>query len=368
MIGSFGLIGTLFVALGAVLLAYSESVVELSERYDSLVAVGDADFIPFTVTSAMTAPVFIYYELTNFYQNHRRYVASRDDGQLSLGDGIATGAGAYSSGCDPWYESSYVSGGAVKTNYQLYPCGLVARSVFNDTFTASVQKANSNTRQFLAMDKSPGTISWKDDVEVKFNQASPSFVPSGSSTPLIETVDMWLLKTFPPQICLPSSPFVRPVSNPVATKTLSSGMKIVDCDFSLSSPTCNFENPCTGDFAPQKNSGGYGVNNAQFINWMRTAGLSTFRKLYARIDQNLDEGDVVYIGVQSNFPVQSYGGTKSIVLSTATWAGGKNGFLGITYIVVGGLALIFTIVYAILHFRKPTRLIDIDYLDWGESH
>jgi hypothetical protein len=363
------LIGALFVALGAVLLAYSESVVELSERYDSRITIGNADFISFKVASAMTAPVFIYYELTNFYQNHRRYVASRDDGQLSEGNGIETGAGAYSSNCSPWSESRYTSEGDKKnTSYQLYPCGLVARSVFNDTFTASVQRADRQSREVLSIDTSPGTISWKEDVEVKFHQADPKFVPSGSSRPLIESVDMWLLKTFPPQVCLPVSPNVPPRRIPVASRKLSSGMSVVDCDFTLSTPTCKFESPCIGDFAPQTNAGGFGINNAQFINWMRTAGLSSFRKLYGRIDQNLNEGDVLYIGVQSNFPVQSYGGTKSVVLSTATWAGGKNSFLGITYIVVGGLCIIFTIVYAILHFRKPTRLIDIDYLDWGESH
>lgn len=30
----------------------------------------------------MAAPVYFYYQLANFYQNHRRYVKSRSDGQL----------------------------------------------------------------------------------------------------------------------------------------------------------------------------------------------------------------------------------------------------------------------------------------------
>jgi len=38
--------------------------------------------------------VFIYYELENFYQNHRRYVKSRDDKQLlgnkKIADGVNT--------------------------------------------------------------------------------------------------------------------------------------------------------------------------------------------------------------------------------------------------------------------------------------
>jgi len=30
----------------------------------------------------MIAPVYVYYQLDNFYQNHRRYVKSRDYKQL----------------------------------------------------------------------------------------------------------------------------------------------------------------------------------------------------------------------------------------------------------------------------------------------
>jgi|TARA_B110000971_G_C19688775_1_gene354473 hypothetical protein len=30
----------------------------------------------------MKAPVHLYYQLDNFYQNHRRYVKSRDDKQM----------------------------------------------------------------------------------------------------------------------------------------------------------------------------------------------------------------------------------------------------------------------------------------------
>ena len=36
-----------------------------------------------TVPEKMKAPVYVYYELDNFYQNHRRYVKSRSDSQLS---------------------------------------------------------------------------------------------------------------------------------------------------------------------------------------------------------------------------------------------------------------------------------------------
>lgn len=35
-----------------------------------------------TIDDKMAEPVYFYYKLTNYYQNHRRYVKSRNDAQL----------------------------------------------------------------------------------------------------------------------------------------------------------------------------------------------------------------------------------------------------------------------------------------------
>lgn len=72
----------------------------------------------------MGPPVLFYYQLTNFFQNHRRYVASFDADQLVN----KAGYDSVSSDCDPLTTDS-------ATNKNYYPCGLIANSVFNDTFT-----------------------------------------------------------------------------------------------------------------------------------------------------------------------------------------------------------------------------------------
>ncbi len=54
-----------------------------------------------------------------------------------------------------------------------------------------------------------------------------------------------------------------------------------------------------------------------------------------------------------DFNVTDYGGTKSIVISTRTVMGGKNPFLGIAYIVVGGICVLLGALFTATHLIKP---------------
>jgi len=80
------------------------------------------------------------------------------------------------------------------------------------------------------------------------------------------------------------------------------------------------------------------MENQHFIVWMRTAGLPDFRKLYGKISQNLAAGAHTAT-VLNYYDVSSFAGAKYFVLSTAGPFGGKNSFLGISYIVVGCICI-----------------------------
>lgn len=87
--------------------------------------------------------------LTNFYQNHRRYVKSRDDDQL-LGDFREDP----SSDCIPFAYSD-------DKNKQIVPCGAIANSLFSDTLELFS----------LAHGKVPVErtgIAWPSDRQIKF--------------------------------------------------------------------------------------------------------------------------------------------------------------------------------------------------------
>jgi hypothetical protein len=107
-----------------------------------------------------------------------------------------------------------------------------------------------------------------------------------------------------------------------------------------------------------------GVTDEHFIVWMRTAGLPNFRKLYGRINQDLNSGDQLQFRIYQNFDVSEFEGSKSIVISTVGEFGGKNPFLGVAYIVVGSLCLFFGMVFLIKHLLFPRKMGDMSKLHW----
>lgn len=103
----------------------------------------------------------------------------------------------------------------------------------------------------------------------------------------------------------------------------------------------------------------------EFIVWMRTAGLPTFKKLNRQIlSTNFNAGDVISIRIFNNFDTYSFGGEKWVVLSTASWIGGKNDFLGWAYISVGILSFGLAVIFGIKELVSPRKLGDMSYFHW----
>ena len=112
--------------------------------------------------------MYFYYGLINYYQNHRRYVKSRDDNQL-LGktDRVATE-------CQPYQKTSNGS------DIDLTPCGAIANSRFNGLWVPMDENTTEGSLSLCldTLDLSfNGTLSvpvtnlgiaWSTDKAVKF--------------------------------------------------------------------------------------------------------------------------------------------------------------------------------------------------------
>ena len=113
--------------------------------------------IQFNIPDNLDPPVLFYYRLTNFYQNHRRYVKSLDTDQLK---GQAKPASSIRGGsCDPLRLGP--------DDKPYYPCGLIANSLFNDTFRNPVAlNPKGVTTGNMTYNMTNKGIAWSSDADL----------------------------------------------------------------------------------------------------------------------------------------------------------------------------------------------------------
>eukprot|EP00007_Cunea_sp_BSH-02190019_P001595 CAMPEP_0174230778 /NCGR_PEP_ID=MMETSP0417-20130205/1466_1 /TAXON_ID=242541 /ORGANISM="Mayorella sp, Strain BSH-02190019" /LENGTH=300 /DNA_ID=CAMNT_0015308537 /DNA_START=105 /DNA_END=1004 /DNA_ORIENTATION=- len=274
VICTFVVLTVVCIPLGAVLLDASNNVQQYTTDYTDCADVGEPCLVNIDVKKDMKGPVYLYYRMSNFYQNHRRYVNSKSDDQLS-GDPITKVSSLGS--CDPLITYT----GNDDDNAILNPCGLIANSTFSDDF---LNMTNSNGTEIVwTQDK----VAWQSDLDKKFANPPEGSVPNQS---------------------------------------------------------INYTNPT-------------------FVVWMRVAGLPTFRKLHRIIHQDLP-ADTYTIRLIYDYDVDEWGGSKKVILSTVSWAGGQNSFLGILYIVIGSISFCIAIVFFLKHKLRPRKLGDLKLIDW----
>ena len=251
--------------------------------------------------------VFIYYGLTNFYQNHRRYVKSRDDKQL-YGDISRTP----NEDCKPFDMAN--------SSAKYAPCGAIANSLFNDTIVLQWKPKGSgkwkDEGKNVTLNRTG--IAWESDKKYKFQNPEhdgskeglqQAFEKAGTVKPMDWQKEIWDLDT----------------------ETMDANGKLTN----------------------------NGFQNEDLIVWMRTAALPNFRKLYRRVqhtigsdfEKGLPAKYEYQLEIGYNYPVTDFSGTKSVIIATTSILGGKNPFLGIAYIVVGCICFIIGIIFLFIHLR-----------------
>ena len=273
--------GAVFIVLGVIILVFSNQIEEVSFRYDEECKKqkeknnNNNCIITLNIKNTMKPKIMIYYQLNGFYQNHRRYVKSKSDEQLH-GKEFTLEEMKNSQDCDPAITNEDMGqtksflGNDLNGGELAVPCGLIAKSFFNDKFT----NWKIDGRQFTPNEND---IAWKADKELKYKNTN-------------NLEKQWINMT-----------------------------------------------------------------DEHFIVWMRPAGLPNFRKLWGRIEEEIKENSNVEVTIEDNFNVTSFNGQKYLILSTVNAFGGKNSFLGISYIVLGGISIILAVVFIIgynIHSKK----------------
>ena len=297
--------------------------------------------ISFNIDKKMEQPVYVYYQLDNFYQNHRRYVKSRSDKQLR-------GETVVSSDLEDCAPLTEITLEGATTPKSLSPCGLIANSLFNDTIaltTTGVTMAENGIAWSSGVLHFGGALCHcvvmlcscaASDIDKKFKNGNENACTAAcdqdactaalttggrdSTEPLWqactaactwdEANTQYGFNTYPSII--PKYPY-----DPDPAFNCLNKEQVLVCPPPESCHSCCL--PCV---LLQ-----YGVTNEHFVVWMRTAGLPNFRKLYGKIEQDLEAGTTLTFDVVASFPVTAFGGKKFVVISTTSWFGGKNPFL-----------------------------------------
>jgi len=265
------------------------------QRVDTLAATGGAGVplsVSLTVVKRMEPPIYVFFEVKKYYQNHKRYVRSRNDKQM--GSVTSTTAG---SSCAP---EQYVNGsgnGALPADGNIDPCGLIAWSFFNDTY--SLTRASGS-----AVNVDETDLAWSFDRNHLY----------GAVTPVNYNI-------YPDQ---------------------RGG--------NTSSTVLN--------------------KNEHLMVWLRPGAKPDIRKLWGKINSPIAAGTVLNVAVQNRYDTYHWGGAKSLILSTNSWVGGKNLFLGVVYLVVAGLALIAALAFLICYHLGAIRrrnFGDLNELSWNRK-
>lgn len=122
--------------------------------------------------------VYLYYGLTNYYQNHRRYVKSRDDDQL-----LGRLSPIPSSDCAPF---AYADD---DERVPIAPCGAIANSLFSDKFELFSQTLGTPVPLLQT------EIAWPSDRQIKFRNPDGDLREAlrGFSRPKAWTRELWEL-------------------------------------------------------------------------------------------------------------------------------------------------------------------------------
>eukprot|EP01063_Lacrimia_lanifica_P040958 TRINITY_DN9448_c0_g1_i1.p1 TRINITY_DN9448_c0_g1~~TRINITY_DN9448_c0_g1_i1.p1 ORF type:complete len:470 (+),score=161.15 TRINITY_DN9448_c0_g1_i1:214-1623(+) len=298
--------------------------------------------VEFTLDETFSGPVYMYYQLKGFYQNHRQYLRSRSQTQLNGGDWVGdemmeTKPILYAKGngrdehCKAFggkkcgdIDVQLEDGSTGRLGDVFYaPAGLNPWSRFNDSF-ALAKWTSTGWVGLCDGDKPSETTCAKKGIEWKSDHAKYGR-PKVNRNTLTHSG-------------MPGASAVDPVHQDLVAPYLRQGWYMFE-------PYHKIPDQMDEDLWV----------------WLRSSMLPTFQKLYRRIPGDLPPGRY-QLTVRHRYDTEPFEAEKTFILGTASWTGGKTIFAGTLFVVAGTISLLCAVAFVVLNVVKGderTKQLDV---------
>lgn len=258
--------------------------------------------VQFTIPNDIQGPIYMFYRLTKFHANHRQFAKSFSEDQINgKVASVSTIKDTVGQNCQPL---SVNDDGKI-----IYPCGLIANSMFNDTFTDTLLSVNSTS-----------------------TGAGEDYVMSKSGISWSTNPNRFKKTKYNPDDVVPPPNWIK-----------------------------MFPQGYTEDNMPDISTW------EEFQNWMSPAVLSDFANLVQRNDTHTLLSGVYETSIGLHFPTTEYSGAKQLFVSTTSRVGGRNSFLGVAWTAAGGVCLVLAVVLAAAAGIKHRTRGDTALLSWNSK-
>ena len=105
------------------------------------------------------------------------------------------------------------------------------------------------------------------------------------------------------------------------------------------------------------------VENEHFINWMNVETFHNFRKLWGRIESDLDVGNYTFL-IKNNYDVSQYNAEKFIVLSDSNIFG-ENNFFGYFLLAIASYCFMVILILWVLILSNKKKMFDMNVVKWN---
>lgn len=254
--------------------------------------------IRFTTAQDLPSNIYVSYLLENFAANHRRYVLSFSEDQ------IRGKRASYSDIHDtPGINCKVLARNSEDKIY--YPCGLIANSMFNDTFPDQLVNIQDSSSNYSLSNEG---INWHTDrqrfkkTKYNYTEIAPppyweSAYPDGYNETNVPNLNEW----------------------------------------------------------------------EEFQNWMRPAALHKFAKLIRRNSNDSLPAGEYQIDIGLHWPVNDFSGKKAVYITHGSSIGSRNFFLGTVYLIGGCICAAFAVVLLGFWLISGRKIADPKYLSWNQQ-